>query len=218
MSYSCTISFTKISGDNVFDFFKKLKTKIKENLNQIAEENYFWLPTIRYGSYKNLSQEIQNSLDEKWVQEYILKFRYFFMPENDILGIFSLPKCTYDMFDNTTYFQNSTDQDYEYSEWNGIEDFEKIAQKWQSCSKEDILKENPDCNNEEDFEYVRKTHTYEEIWEIIKQYLYDENEVVYISLFGGYEGDIISELVHKMRTLYSEWQKQFSKKENVNEE
>ena len=92
--------------------------------------------------------------------------------------------------------------------------FEQIAEKWKNATDEEIRKhhdekwgEYDDDDDVFDHDYYRKSFAYEEIWGMCEKYLYDESEVVYISMFGGYELFEIIGFVNKCRKAYDAWKK-----------
>jgi hypothetical protein len=171
------------------------------------------LPTLS-SHYKNLDEFTQEGINRSWMKEKIFTFRYFYLPEYELLGMFSIPRETEKLFDTTIYFQNSTDQNYDWEVWNGIEEFEISANKWQLIDKEIIYKKylSRDFATEvpiEDFDddYYRKTFCYEEIWDKIRRFLDDEKEIVYLSLYGGYETFEAMKFVKYCEDFYNDWRR-----------
>lgn len=208
MSYSCEIAFKTIEAEEVYSFLQKLKSLVSEKLGAIAEDNAFWLPSERQSAYKELPEWALNQLEEDWARK-CFTFRYVYLPEKKILGVYGVPKQTEELFDCTVYFQNSCDQDYDFEEWNGVPIFEEIAQKWQNMSEEDLFEAAKSCY-EDDFEddsecckersdYIRRTFCYKEIWAMFEDSLYNDEKALYISLFGSYELYIIIRYVHLCR-------------------
>ena len=58
MSYSCYISFKKISPECIFDFFGDLKEEAGKHYEEIAEENWFYSPLRKkgYTFYKDVKE------------------------------------------------------------------------------------------------------------------------------------------------------------------
>jgi hypothetical protein len=142
----------------------------------------------------------------------IFSYRFFYIPAHNLLGVFGTPDAVHDIFDTTVYFQNSCDQDYDFDEWKGIPVFEEIAEKWKNATDEETRKkydEKYGLDDEEDFdyEYQKKTFAYDEIRGMCEKYLYNKSEVVYVSMFGGYELYEIIGFVNKCRKAYDEWKK-----------
>lgn len=211
MSYGAQICFKTIKADQLFTFFKEIKTECTAKFKEIAKDCFIYLPTLS-SHYKNLDEFTQEGINRSWMKEKIFTFRYFYLPEYELLGMFSIPRETEKLFDTTIYFQNSTDQNYDWEVWNGIEEFEISANKWQLIDKEIIYKKylSRDFATEvpiEDFDddYYRKTFCYEEIWDKIRRFLDDEKEIVYLSLYGGYETFEAMKFVKYCEDFYNDW-------------
>ncbi|MEE1280049.1 MAG: hypothetical protein UHH95_04350, partial [Oscillospiraceae bacterium] len=102
----------------------------------------------------------------------------------------------------------------DFEEWKGVPIFEHIAEKWKNATDEEVYKtfEYPEEHTDPiDYDYYRRSNAYNEIWKMCERYLYHEEDVVYISMFGGYEIADQEGFVHKCRKAYEEWQKQFEK-------
>jgi hypothetical protein len=66
-----------------------------------------------------------------------------------------------------------------------------------------------------DSNYYRRDSAYDEIWKMCEGYLYNEDDVVYISMFGGYE---IAEQIgfcEKCRDAYDKWHNGLERKEQT---
>lgn len=223
MSYSAQISFKIIKGDELYSFFQKLKEKITEKIPEIAKDNYIFSPFAREPKNTDQMQLFQKS--EAWAKTSIFTYRFFYKPEYNLLGVFSIPDSVKDLFDLTCYFQNSCDQDYDFDEWKGISIFEEIAEKWQNSSdeyvKEHYIEKYFAFDDEDDFDcdYHRRSFAYDEIWDMCKEYLNDETKVVYLSLFGFYDISPIQQFISHCHDEYENFINDFKKnrKENRNE-
>lgn len=211
MSYSCEISFKNLKPENVYDFLVEYKKAVSEHLEDIAKENVWYSPLLRHdfeydwakASYTNMSVDLRDKIDT-WASK-VFQFRYFYLPEHNLLGIFGVPDSVKEIFDNTIYFQNSTDQDYDFDDWKGVPWFEEIAVKWKNCSLDELVQtyngiygDDSDyhhmtnaeyLSNEEESIYYRKSFCYKDIWSSIEQYLFHDDGVVYLSLFGFYDAE-----------------------------
>lgn len=209
MSYSATICFKTVKGNELYSFLKKIKDACKEKFDDIAKDNFLYMPSInRDYLLKKDSEYAKEQLDRGWVRNAVFSYRFFYIPEHNLLGAFSIPKEVEGIFDLTCYFQNSCDQDYNFEEWKGIPVFEKIAEKWGNATNEEVYK-NFDYHEEDeesiDYDYYRRSFAYAEIWNMCEKYLYSEDEVVYISMFGSYEISEQVGFVHRCKKYYKEW-------------
>ena len=129
------------------------------------------------------------------------------------MGVFGVPDDVKQVFDASIYFQNSCDQDYEFNEWNGVPIFEQIANKWANATDDEVarkyLEENSSSWDDEeplDNDYYRRTFAYDEIWDMCSEYLWNDDRVVYISLFGYYDFQPISKFVEKCKKHTQLWE------------
>lgn len=226
MSYSATISFKKIKPEEIFDFFLKIKEKVKENLEKIAEDDFIFSPyaknTKKYSDSKYDFDFINDNTE--WAKR-IFTYRYFYNKELNLLGIYGLPNSLRELFDDTLGFQNSCDQDYEFEYWDKVEPFKLIANKWRTVSLESVLEK---MDRLSDLEYCRdvekdspqyyaKTACYEEIWETyLEKTLYDEDSIVYLSLFQHYDSGFIHKFIYKVKELYNLFIEDCKKKDGNN--
>jgi hypothetical protein len=57
-----------------------------------------------------------------------------------------------------------------------------------------------------------KEAAYDEIWGMCSAFLYDESEVVYLSMFGYYEISEQRDFIKKCREAYNKWEKRIEEK------
>jgi hypothetical protein len=217
MSYSATINFKTVKEGELYAFFKKIKDTCKEKFDDIAEDNFIYMPSVHFAQNRTLdgaSDRAKEDADRAWMRNSVFSYRFFYLPEHNLLGIFGAPDAVKDIFDLTVYFQNSCDQDYDFDDWKGVSIFEQIAEKWKNATDEEVYKafEYPDEPEEPiDYDYYRRSHAYDEIWRMCETYLYHEEKVVYISMFGGYEIAEQMGFVNKCRKAYDEWNRRADK-------
>lgn len=201
MSYSCSISFIDIDKSDITDFFVHYKKEIRNHMSEVAEDEYLWVPYIKDNIWTDSKKFPEWSdlpyndklMAERWAQTCVFSYRYFYSDKYHLLGIFSIPKCMYHMFDGTVYFQNSCDQDYDLKDWDNIKQFEEVYNKWQNVPEkviavaynEDMDENVSDDKLKERISYFRRSKAYDEIWENIEYALELESEVVYVSLFNS---------------------------------
>lgn len=188
MSYNCTISFKQIDSKNVYDFLLDLKTCLMDNMESISKDNYMFAPSVRYFNkpYSDFNTYAERESYYGWVKS-IFTFRYVYFKNIGLLAIYSIPNCVQHLFDDTIYFQNSTDQDYDFRTWDKIEVFKNIAYKWEHCS-DDYVINTLGLEKGDDIDYHRKSGCYSEIWETyLSDTLFNEDSVIYFSCFGYYD-------------------------------
>lgn len=160
MSYSFTMSFCEVK--NKTEAFDKALAYIKQyqtHKGMSALINNRTFPLLTTQAARNNSFAYDQAL-------YVtFTFRFVYFPKHKILGLVG----EFDDFSATSvYFQNSTDQDYDYEEWNGISLFEKLAKEVKQFSPDQIVRffpELPDAEIRENLEYWRRTCLYQMIYE-----------------------------------------------------
>ena len=192
MSYSCYISFKKIPAQEIQEFFVTMKNKVKETADEIAKQDFRYSPASRAINSKNLCDwgdcpiDLRNS-QEYWVNK-IFCYRWFYLKEQETLCIFGVPNSLYNLFDTTIYFQNSTDQDYEFETWKELEFLTPLIEKCKTLTPEQINRIQGDDDLKyyiDHLDYYRKSLCYQEIWNTyFDKMLYDDGKAIYISLFS----------------------------------
>ncbi len=227
MSYSCFISFKTIESEELFPFFVQLKNELKNKLPEIASDNFLYSPFSSKNVEYNEEFQKENSKARReifkevysWAKD-CFQYRWFYLPEHKLLGIFGLPNYLYNLFDNTSHFQNSVDQDYEFSYWNGIPLFESIAQKWLNASeefviqkgrKEDWWREEYYTSRPDRIACLTRKYAYDEIWQYFKGFLYNDSNCVSIALADTNDFDVIKRFSNLCLEKYNEWNENISK-------
>ena len=188
MSYSCEISFKEIDSKDVYEFICNLKKGVIENINTIAKDNFIYSPMVRYfhQSFKELNSYAERESCYSWAKN-CFTYRYFYFPCFNLLGVYGVPDCIKSMFDDTICFQNSVDQDYEFSTWDKVNLFKDIANRWQYCTDSYVIN-TLGLGKDDDIEYHRKSGCYSEIWNTyLSDTLFNDDSVVYFSCFGYYD-------------------------------
>ena len=213
MSYSASISFKTIDEQGLYQFLQKLKETATERIDEIAEDEFIYMPSIRYDHlYKDVNPVVERDADEAWAKSAVFTMRFFYLSEHNLLGVFGVPSSVEEIFDSTIYFQNSCDQDYEFDEWNGVPIFEQIAEKWKTSTDEDVISKYCETRGEweEDegeipVDYYRRTFAYEEIWEMCEDYMWSDKKAVHLSLFSYYDFEPITKFVATCKEKYAKW-------------
>lgn len=208
MSYSCTISFKQIKPEEIYPFLQKLKEEAIKIASDVIKDEYIWSPTYKWVEFDKKrgmlikEEKFLNAYDEDVIRiieenkDWIIRlftFRWYWDFEKGVLMVYSIPKQLQHLFDNTVYFQNSCDRDYDFEEWSGIPYMEDISNKWKNMSDEEVInlyKESQYYDEDDDNEhiqkfldYYRRTMCYDEIWDRIEWTLYNDEEITYITLF-----------------------------------
>ncbi len=195
MSDFCNIKFKKITPEEIYPFIRKLKETGREYLEKIAEEEFGFLPYFRDSFCSDFPEKMTDvSLEDRAkAREWAVKvftFRFFYDPETCLFGAFGLSELFKNVFDCSVDFQNCSDQDYDRKEWEGVDLFTNIYDKWQKVDEKELLKDVSEEDLEDfDADRDRKTRAYAEIWEKFEKYFYDKDEV-FVSLFTSSDHDI----------------------------
>jgi len=194
MSYRATISFKTLKPNEIYPFFQKLKDTASRCLKEIAEYEYLYLPSIRYEHLYNGARDVvKQDADEAWARG-VFTTRFFYLAEHELLGVFGLPSEVQGVFDDSIYFQNSCDQDYNFEEWVKIPPFAKIAEKWRTATDDEVKAKYAakrlvewDEDDDPDLDYYRRTFAYDDIWGMCEDYMWHDELAVNLSLFGYYD-------------------------------
>ena len=207
MSYNCEIAFKTIKAEEVYDFLVKFKTDVRDHLSEIVKDEFVFSPICRYATLEQREKLAEGKASlfydtdmralyietQMWVKQ-LFSHRYFYLPEKQLLGVYSVNKLQHKLFDDVIYFQNSCDTDYDFGSYVNIPCFKSISEEWQNKSLEELNKVYKERmtdfdlpNSEEKWEYYRRTFAYDDIWAVVEDTLWDEKSVVYLSLFGHYE-------------------------------
>ena len=230
MSYSCSIGFKQIAGEEIFDFMQSFKNKAIENLKGIAKDNFTFSPLFkgftRNSKYLNDDFSIDDNTihdlikdTNEWARNCVFRYRFFYDKDHQLLGVYGVDKSLCDLFDNITYFQNSCDQDYEFDEWKGVKLFEEIADKWKNADDETVIAQfkkhlNSDYDPKYDspLDYWRRSFAYNEIWKMFEWSLEDDDAVIYFSLFGSYDLVKLYDFSGFIREETENWMKKIKEK------
>lgn len=194
MSYHATISFKTLKPNEIYPFFQKLKKSVRHNIKKIADDEYLYVPSIRHKHlYDGVQEAVIQNADESWAKS-VFTVRFFYLAEHDLLGVFGVPSAAQGVFDDSIFFQNSCDQDYEFDEWAKVPSFAKIAEKWRTATDEEVKKKYVDERygewdetSDPDLDYYRRTFAYDDVWAMCEDYLWNDELAVHLSLFAYYE-------------------------------
>ena len=215
MSYHATISFKVLKEDEVYPFFQRLKNEISQNLGKIATDEFLYMPSVRYAHlYEGVRAVVKEDADEAWARG-VFTMRFFYLAEHNLLGVFGVPSEIQSIFDDSIYFQNSCDQDYEFEEWGNIPTFAEIAEKWKASTDEEVKKKYyaeryGECDEDdvgENLDYYRRTFAYDEIWGMCEDFMWHDEKAVHLSMFGFYDYSPIKRFVCTCREEAEKWKK-----------
>ena len=177
MSYGFTMNFKHCPtfGDAMLTA-NKVSELIYANLDAVLEDEKYFIPSVRY-SFRDV---VDNGA---WLHR-LLTLNFVWWPQYRLLGFVgpAWPKEALDVFAGKVYFQNSCDQDYEFSEWENFgAPFNAIVSDCQTGDIETVKKylnlgreeypvelEPEDTASEENFAYYRRWAAYNGIYETLR--------------------------------------------------
>lgn len=191
MSYRVNIYMKQFDNEGeAFIFANKVVDVIMQNSKSLLEQNLLSIPKQAF-----------TDPFPSWLYEFHnCKFVYF--KEANVLGLigdYGLVEVV-EMFDTAFYFQNSSDQDYDYDLWDDkINIFKDIKKQVLALSDEDLantfISGPENWYNEsdrehimKDIEYYRKTYLYNAITKALGviDFIYDKNSERYdVFVFNG---------------------------------
>lgn len=243
MSYGCHISFKKMNPTEMLSFFKQLKEHMTAHLDEVAQDNHGYCPYIRRKELADVSgtmtreewdalsdeekkglfpRDLRNvNLDDRseakdWAMNHVFKYAVFYDESRGLLGMFSIPDAARELFDGSVYFQNSCDQNYPRSDWEGIAAFEAIYDKWQQMTPEQlhahwVATNNPNLQPGEkprtlydEYEYDLRDLTDEEaekFW--TDRFDYMRKSCAYDEIWSHYHDELYNDANRLYLSLYS---------------
>lgn len=178
MSYRLNMNLKQFNGmDNYYEFANNVVTTIMRDSKSLLSDKLYCIPRT----------EIDNEYPYWLYSFYNFKFVYF--KDFDVLGLIGdYGNNTNNMFDTNFYFQNSSDQNYEYDSWSDKIKIFKETKEWiiSLSDKElaDVMVDSSDYYKESDkddillyADYYRKTFLYESITDRLGviDFIYDKD-------------------------------------------
>lgn len=166
MSYKLDLSFKNCGREDIYKNICEFQDLLLKNAEKYIKDNLIF---VRIDENKSCFYNWEQI--DKFIAT-LFKHHIWYCEEIQSLCIVwgSNVKEIDDWFDGYVYFQNSTDQDYDYETWDFNAMFRGIRENIQNMSREEFLKKHkeiyPDywCDDEdipEDLEYHRKSLVYD---------------------------------------------------------
>lgn len=157
----------------------------KKNAKKIIEDNDLYIPSSRFDNIGEEARGIANFADKYWL-ESLFKFRFLYWPKYQLLGLVGSNRIDDPAFPMSVYFQNSTDQNYDFQEWleGNIPFFKEYVERIQNIpfvrlmdTCRDYLDEDTDLSNPEIELYMRQSLLYNRIFSALelKSWLYADD-------------------------------------------
>lgn len=219
MSYAFDMSFAMAADEKeAFVLARHYVEKCmeKKNARKFIEDNTIYIPSIRY-SHIEKTNNMADVADRYWL-ENLFKFRFLYWPKYQLLGLVGSNRIDDPAFPMSIYFQNSTDQNYDFQEWlegsipffkERVETITNMPQSKLFDICKDYLDEDTDLSNPEIELYMRQSVLYENIFSALQlnSWLYSsgsEKEAPYIqfSLSGildMYEASVLHNILKDVK-------------------
>lgn len=142
MSYGFNMFFKQVeSKTEAFEFGIKIMNNLKENAEEYIRNYKYHIPSHRDFLDVATNPNSYKQADEYWLYMMFVN-NFIYWEEEKLVGMFGerLPKETAALFDTEVYFQDSTDQNYDYETWGDkISYFKEIINRVQSMKNESLL-------------------------------------------------------------------------------
>lgn len=171
MSYSFGMFFKQCENkEEAYETARKVTGLCLDHSKEIIENSKYYIPSIRLGGSEKEARRYAHSANQGWLYS-LINMRFVYWEEYRLLGFvgYNYPKEIKVLFDTHQTFQNGTDQNYEFDEWDDkICIFSELKEKCQNMSAKEILEyylsNNEDWYTEEeieeDLDYYRKSTLY----------------------------------------------------------
>ena len=178
MSYGFDMAFTHAADEKAaFSLARSYVDKCmeKENARKFIEDNTIYIPSIRY-SHIEEATNMAEVADRYWL-ETLFKFRFLYWPKYRLLGLVGSNRIDDPAFPMSIYFQNSTDQNYDFQEWlegnipffkEHVETITNMPQSKLFDICKDYLDEDTDLSNPEIELYMRQSLLYQRIFSALE--------------------------------------------------
>ena len=170
MSYGIDISFKNCKKDEIYDKINEFEELLLKNAEEYIKYNKWY---CRYDPEKD---KLENDKEIDRFIASLFKHHIWYCEEiNSLCFVFGARiKEINDWFDGYVYFQNSTDQDYDYEEWLFNDKFKSIVEWVKGLNEEEFkkefLKENKYYEESEIYfnDYYKKSLAYQKCEKLIE--------------------------------------------------
>lgn len=204
MSYAIDLSFKEMRKDEIFDFIQKFKELVikPEEVKKRIKENYSFSVRWVVGSNSNDLDDFDvEDRIESWIDR-LFTFKFIWIERYSLLAcVIRKDDLANSLFDGNVFFQNSTDQDYDYGVWKDIRPFKEISDsvKKLTMDEEGISRLRELSKNfknidwfgkplsdftENEFEYYKRSLVYKMIFDPIEDLVFDSKNTIWVSMIS----------------------------------
>lgn len=178
MSYWFHMGFKEIKADCLLDYCVHVTDIMKENAEEILDRNVYYIPSVRLNFFDNIDKkEYRNNWrnhDRSWLYN-LFSVHFVYWPEKELLGMIGEIPNVLEHSLTVIDFQDSTDQDYPFEEWMGIDCLKTFVHCFETADEETLAmffnKEGNRYDTKEfsrDIDYWRRTAVYESIYQSLE--------------------------------------------------
>lgn len=200
MSYAIDLSFKEMKKDQIFDFIQKFKELVikPEEVKKRIKENYHFSVQWVVGSNSNGIDDFDvEDRIESWIDR-LFTFKFIWIERYSLLAcVIRGDDLANSLFDGNVFFQNSTDQDYDYKVWKDIRPFKEISDSVEKLSfdEEGIdslrkLSRNVWFNEplsdltENKFEYYKRSLVYDLVFDPIEDIVFGDKNSIWVKMLS----------------------------------
>ena len=200
MSYAIDLSFKEMKKDQIFDFIQKFKELVikPEEVKKRIKENYRFSVRWVVGSNSNGIDDFDvEDRIESWIDR-LFTFKFIWIERYSLLAcVIRGDDLANSLFDGNVFFQNSTDQDYDYGAWKDIRPFKEISDPIEKLSfdEEGIdslrkLSRNGWFNEsllgltDNKFEYYKRSLVYDLVFDPIEDIVFGDKNSIWVKMLS----------------------------------
>lgn len=200
MSYAIDLSFKEMRKDEIFDFIQKFKELVikPEEVKKRIKENYYFSVRWVVGSNSNDLDDFDvEDRIESWIDR-LFTFKFIWIERYSLLAcVIRKDDLANSLFDGNVFFQNSTDQDYDYEVWKDIRPFKEISDPIEKVSfdEEGIdslrkLSRNGWFNGplsgftDNKFEYYKRSLVYDLVFDPIEDIVFGDKNSIWVKMLS----------------------------------
>lgn len=200
MSYAIDLSFKEMKKDQIFDFIQKFKELVikPEEVKKRIKENYHFSVQWVVGSNSNGIDDFDvEDRIESWIDR-LFTFKFIWIERYSLLAcVIRGDDLANSLFDGNVFFQNSTDQDYDYKVWKDIRPFKEISDSVEKLSfdEEGIdslrkLSRNGWFNGsllgltDNKFEYYKRSLVYDLVFDPIEDIVFGDKNSIWVKMLS----------------------------------
>ena len=200
MSYAIDLSFKEMKKDQIFDFiqkFKELVIKPEEVKKRIKENYHFSVQWVVESNSNGIDDFDVEDRIESWIDR-LFTFKFIWIERYSLLAcVIRGDDLANSLFDGNVFFQNSTDQDYDYKVWKDIRPFKEISDSVEKLSfdEEGIdslrkLSRNGWFNGsllgltDNKFEYYKRSLVYDLVFDPIEDIVFGDKNSIWVKMLS----------------------------------